>query len=78
MKQGDKTPELVGWEYHGDPPDDLQDLEIVAEGTAWAGDVRPQHGTATIHPGPKGNFVFNASTISWAQGLSSPPGQTLP
>ena len=38
----------------------------------------PQQWTATIYPGPKGNFVFNASTIFWAQGLSSPPGHTLP
>ncbi len=30
------------------------------------------------YPGPKGNFVFNASTIFWAQGLASPPGHTLP
>ena len=49
-----------------------------AGGTAWVGGVTPQHWTATIYPGPKGNFVFNASTIFWAQGLSSPPGHTLP
>ena len=47
-------------------------------GTAWVGGVQPQKWTATIYPGPKGNFVFNASTIFWAQGLSSPPGHTLP
>jgi hypothetical protein len=38
----------------------------------------PTPWTATIYPGPKGNFVFNASTIYWAQGLSSPPGHMLP
>ena len=27
---------------------------------------------------PKGNVVFNAGTIWWAQGLSSPPGHVLP
>ena len=43
----------------------------------WAGGVRPGHWTATIFPGPKGNFVFNASTIFWSQGLASPPGSSV-
>jgi hypothetical protein len=77
MKAGDRIPGLVGWEYHGQPAD-LPGLEVVAEGTAFVGGVRPQHWTATIYPGPKGNFVFNAATIFWAQGLSRPPGHTLP
>ena len=42
------------------------------------GGVRPQRWTATVYPGPKGNFVFNASTIWWAQAMSSPPGHVLP
>ncbi|MGB0582386.1 MAG: hypothetical protein ACPGVU_22055 [Limisphaerales bacterium] len=33
---------------------------------------------ATIYTGPKGNVVFNAGTIWYAQGLSSPPGHMLP
>ena len=78
MKQGDAIPGLVGWEYHGDPPHDINGLEIVAQGTALQGGVRPQRWTATIYPGPKGNFVFNAATIFWSQGLSSPPGHMLP
>lgn len=77
VKAGDSIPGLIGWEYHGDPPD-LPGLEIVAGGTAWQGGDNPQQWTATIYPGPKGNFVFNASTIFWAQGMSSPPGHTLP
>lgn len=77
MKRGDRIPGLVGWEYHGDPAD-IPGLEVVAEGTAWVGGEAPQRWAATIYPGPKGNFVFNASTIFWAQGLSSPPGHTLP
>ena len=77
MKKGDRIPGLIGWEYHGDPPK-LPGLEVVAAGTAWVGGQIPQKWTATIYPGPKGNFVFNASTIFWAQGLSSPPGHTLP
>ncbi len=78
MKSGERIPGLIGWEYHGDPPTDLPGLEIVAAGTAFVGGVRPQQWTATIYPGPKGNYVFNASTIFWAQGLSDPPGHTLP
>ncbi|MFH1266008.1 MAG: N,N-dimethylformamidase beta subunit family domain-containing protein [Planctomycetota bacterium] len=78
MKQGDRIPGLVGWEYHGDPPKDLAGLEVVAEGIALQGGVNPQHWTATIYPGPKGNFVFNAATIFWCQDLSSPPGHMLP
>jgi hypothetical protein len=78
MKAGDKIPGLIGWEYHGDPPGDLPGLEILAEGTALQGGVNPQRWTATIYPGPKGNFVWNASTIFWCQGLASPPGHMLP
>jgi hypothetical protein len=78
MKKGDRVPGLIGWEYHGDPPSDLPGLEIVGQGTAFQGGVRPSPWTATIYPGPKGNFVFNAATIFWSQGLSMPPGHTLP
>jgi len=77
MKQGDAIPGLVGWEHHGAPAK-IPGLEVVAEGTVWAGGVAPSHWTATIYPGPKGNFVFNAATIFWVQGLSMPPGHTLP
>jgi hypothetical protein len=77
MKKGDFIPGLVGWEYHGNPAK-LPGLEVVAEGTAWVGGQRPQQWTATIHPGPKNNFVFNAATIFWSQDLSSPPGHMLP
>ncbi|WP_406695296.1 N,N-dimethylformamidase beta subunit family domain-containing protein [Singulisphaera sp. Ch08] len=77
VKQGDRIPGLIGWEYHGNPAD-IPGLEVVAAGTAWQGGVNPQQWTATIYPGPKGNYVFNASTIFWAQGLSTPPGHVLP
>lgn len=78
MKKGDRIPGLVGWEYHGDPPSDIPGLEVVGGGTAFQGGKNPQQWTATIYPGPKKNFVFNASTIFWAQDLSHPPGHTLP
>jgi hypothetical protein len=78
MRQGERIPGLIGWEYHGDPPRDLAGLQIVAEGTALQGGINPQRWTATIYPGPRDNFVFNASTIWWPQCLSSPPGHMLP
>lgn len=77
MKLGDRIPGLVGWEHHGDPAD-IAGLEVVAEGDVLSGGVRPTSYTATIYPGPKGNIVFNAATIWWAQGLASPPGHILP
>jgi len=78
MKLGDRIPGLVGWEFYGDPPTDLPGLEVVGRGIAFQYGVNPTTWTATIYPGPKGNFVFNASTIFWPQGLSSPPGHMLP
>lgn len=78
MQYGESIPGLVGWEHHGEPDPDRPGLEILAEGLVWAGGTRESHYTATIFPGPKNNFVFNASTIFWSQGLSSPPGHILP
>jgi hypothetical protein len=77
MKPGDLIPGLVGWEFHGDPAD-IPGLEIVAEGVALRGGVTPSKWCSTIYPGRRGNIVFNASTIWWAQGLSTPPGHILP
>ena len=78
MKKGESIPGLIGWEYHGDPPKDIPGLEVVAAGTAMQGGVIPQQWTATIYPGPKGNFVWNASTIFWCQDMSRPPGHMIP
>lgn len=77
MKKGDSIRGLVGWEHHGAPAP-IPGLEVLAEGLVWAGGVKPSRYTATIFPGPKKNFVFNAATIFWVQGLSSPPGHMLP
>ena len=77
MKKGDRIPGLVGWEFHGEPAD-IPSLEVVAEGPTWTGGDVESHYTATVYPGPKGNFVFNASTIFWSQGLSAPPGHMPP
>jgi len=78
MKHGESIPGLVGWEHHGEPDLDRKGLEVVAEGSVWAGGTREGHYTATIFPGPQGNFVFNAATIFWSQGLATPPGHILP
>lgn len=77
MKKGDAVRGLVGWEHHGAPAK-IPGLEVVAEGTVWRGGTTPAHWTATVFHGPKKNLVFNAATIWWAQGLSSPPGHILP
>lgn len=77
VKKGDYIPGLIGWEFHGDAPD-LPGLEVLAEGIAWQGGDNPSKWQSVIYDGPANNFIFNASTIFWAQGLSHPPGHTLP
>lgn len=79
MKKGDGIPGLVGWEWNGDPAA-IPGLEILATGPTLD-DMGKQNGgiyTATIYPGPKGNFVFNAATCWWADGLAAPPGYVRP
>ncbi|MCX8038865.1 MAG: hypothetical protein N3D11_17815 [Candidatus Sumerlaeia bacterium] len=78
LKNGDRIPGLVGWEYHNLPATEIPGLEIVAEGPVWVGGETLSHYAATLYPGPKGSFVFNAATIFWCQNLSRPPGHTLP
>ena len=79
MKKGDGIPGLVGWEWHGDPAK-IPGLEILATGPTQdkPGSLNGGIYTATIYPGAKGNFVFNASTCWWADGLSTPPGYMRP
>ncbi len=79
MRHGDGIPGLVGWEWHGDPAP-IPGLEILASGPTQSAPGTPNDGTftATIYPGPKGNLVFNASTIWWGDGLSAPPGYLRP
>lgn len=76
MRAGDAIPGLVGWEYHGGP-EEIPGLEVVA-----SGETRSHHGAgryhATVYPGPRGNFVFNAATCWWGDGLSEPPGYVRP
>jgi hypothetical protein len=79
MKRGDSIPGIVGWEWHGDPAS-IPGLEVVATGPTFSAPEKPNGGqyTATIYSGPKRNFVFNAATIWWADGLSEPPGYVRP
>jgi hypothetical protein len=76
MKDGDRIPGLVGWEWHGDPAD-IAGLEVVAHGDVFDRGGKGTY-TATIYPGPKANHVFNAATIWWSDGLSAPPGYLHP
>ena len=79
VKEGETIKGLIGWEWHGHPAKDLPGMEILASSTPVNNEGKPKgpH-AATIYDGPKGNVVFNAATIWWAQGLSSPPGHVLP
>jgi hypothetical protein len=76
MKDGDGIPGLVGWEWQGDPAT-IPGLEVVAQGPAKLGKNEGTY-AATIYPGPRDNFVFNAATIWWSDGLSAPPGYVRP
>ena len=76
MKNGEAIPGLVGFEWHGAPAD-IPGLRVVATGTASTGGAEGTY-AATVYPGPKGNIVFNASTIWWGDGLSAPPGYMRP
>lgn len=77
MKNGDAIPGLVGWEFHGDPAD-IPGLEVVATGKTINTAGKENIYAATVYPGPKGNWVFNASTIFWSIALADPPGLVPP
>jgi hypothetical protein len=79
MKKGDRIPQLVGWEFHGPPLRNDPKLLVLASGKVKAGGRETgQSYAATIYPGPKGNFVFNAATCWWSMLLSRPPGAVNP
>ena len=79
MKKGEGIPGLVGWEWHGDPAD-IPGLVVVASAPTQSAPGKSNGGTftATVYPGPRGNFVFNAATCWWADSLSVPPGYVRP
>jgi hypothetical protein len=75
MKAGDAIRDLVGWEYHGPGLRDDRDLIVLAQSELSDGKKKAEGGhAATIYPGPKGNFVFNAGTCWWSLPLATPPG----
>jgi N,N-dimethylformamidase beta subunit-like protein len=79
MKNGDSIVGLVGWEYHGSPCQQIPGLVEVARASLSPRSPRPGQDadgwhSAVVYPGPKGNWVFNAGTIWWPEGLSCPPG----
>jgi hypothetical protein len=76
MKNGDGIPGLVGWEWMGAPAD-IAGLRVVAKGKVAYGGIEEAY-TATVYPGPRDNWVFNAATIWWSDGLSAPPGYKHP
>ncbi|MFM7167362.1 MAG: N,N-dimethylformamidase beta subunit family domain-containing protein, partial [Planctomycetaceae bacterium] len=80
MVEGEGIPGLVGWEWMGMPAE-IAGLEVLASGRTTHGSGRSGSDgfyTATIYPGPRGNFVFNAATCWWCDGLSEPPGYLRP
>jgi hypothetical protein len=79
MKKGEGIPGLIGWEWHGNPADH-PGLVVLSTGPTQSSPGKPNGGiyTATLYPGEKKNFVFNASSCWWADGLSAPPGYIRP
>ena len=79
MNNGDRIPGLIGWEFHGTPSKEIEGLVEVASTqlspySRHPGDDGGGRHSSVIYPGPKGNWVFNAGTVWWPEGLSSPPG----
>ncbi|MBK1877454.1 N,N-dimethylformamidase beta subunit family domain-containing protein [Pelagicoccus mobilis] len=79
MKKGDTVKGIVGWEWNSNPATGLPGFEILANGKTKAGNGKPKPPHAgIIYDGSKGNLVFNAGSVWWAQAMSSPPGHVLP
>ncbi len=75
LKDGDRIPAVIGWEYHGPPFPDIKGLEVLAESSLSQAIPGKQNiHSAIVYPGPKSNWVFNAGTCWWSEGLSKPPG----
>ncbi len=72
LKNSDRIPAMIGWEYHGLPVANIPGLEIVAQSELSPPSTRPHAGI--VYPCPKGNWVFNAGTCWWTEGLAQPPG----
>ena len=73
MQNGDSISGLIGWEWNSGPAE-ISGLRVVASGKVSDGFGGDGHYHATIYPGKKDNWVFNASTWWWWDGLATPPG----
>lgn len=75
LRNGSRIPGLIGWEYHGPPYAEIDDLiEIAGSELRAIWSDRPLRHGATIYPGPRDNWIFNVGTIWWSQALAEPPG----
>jgi hypothetical protein len=79
LNDGDHIANLIGHEYVGEPAQ-IGGLEVLAEDTpiGYDDNPNPSEYTATIYPGGKGNYVFNASTMWWPQWLNLDPETSYP
>ena len=79
MQHGEAIPGVIGWEWHGDPAP-IAGLQVVASGPTQSAPGQLNGGTytATVYDAPRGNFVFNAATCWWADGVAAPPGYVRP
>ena len=75
VSEGDRIPAIIGWEFHGTPAE-IPGLEVVAGSELFQGFKEPREPAhaAVVYPCEGGNWVFNAGTIWWPEGLSNPPG----
>ena len=78
MHNGDAIRGLIGWEFHGTPAE-IPGLVELAASQLSPYSKRPEYDnggkhSSILYPGPKGNWVFNAGTVWWPEGLSCPPG----
>jgi hypothetical protein len=82
LYDGDFIPAMIGWEYHGEPFLQVEGLVEVAgsqlmqmgDAAASTPGTQKKIHNAVVYPCPEGNWVFNAGTIWWPEGLSQPPG----
>ena len=77
MKNGDLIPGLVGWEHHGNPAK-IPGLEVIAAGEALKASGDHSSYAATVYPGPKDNWVFNAQRSFGRWGWRSRPVWSRP
>ncbi|TVR45324.1 MAG: hypothetical protein EA425_18315 [Puniceicoccaceae bacterium] len=76
FSDGDVVPNLIGWEFHGKPLAAAPGLVTLASSNiiGGMGDPSERQHAATLYPGPRGNWIFNAGTAWWPEALATPPG----